>query len=266
MNKLELKKLIIDEGRKRGIIVTNCSIVKYSDNVIRITPTIVNEYKDNWILKYQVEDLVADVIPLELVFKVGDVYIDCHRTFKIDDIVQLDNVWIRLDVGEEEQKDLIDVSAYCGLYRKGWVKGTIFETPEQNDRALGVKFSRDVYIQKDTKIYINSVSDIENEITKGNIYKVEKGQPVYCGTGIWGIRKIRSTIMLDKTICPICGSKELVKKTINEEFEYKGEKLNIGEYVIYKCHNCKEAIIDEETIKSTERILIDFKRRIDEKA
>lgn len=63
--------------------------------------------------------------------------------------------------------------------------------------------------------------------------------------------------------CVICGKGKLIKKIVNEEFEYKGKKLTIPDYIIYSCNKCKEALVDPKTIRFTEKILTDFRREID---
>lgn len=73
---------------------------------------------------------------------------------------------------------------------------------------------------------------------------------------------MREKIMTDRS-CPICGEGRLKKKSITEEFEYKGEKISIPDYVIYECHNCGESIVDNETIKRSNKLLKDFYRRVD---
>ena len=64
-------------------------------------------------------------------------------------------------------------------------------------------------------------------------------------------------------VCPICGSGKLEKKTVEEIFEYKGEKLVVPDYVIYECPTCEEALVDEKSVKSSQKELKDFYRKVD---
>ncbi len=63
--------------------------------------------------------------------------------------------------------------------------------------------------------------------------------------------------------CPICSNGELSEKVITEKFEYKGEEFLIPDYHIFECNNCAEELVAPKTIKATEKILTDFRRRID---
>ena len=63
--------------------------------------------------------------------------------------------------------------------------------------------------------------------------------------------------------CPICGLCNLVKKAVDETFEYKGERLVIPDYVIYECSTCEDALVDEKSIKASQKDLKDFYRKVD---
>lgn len=63
--------------------------------------------------------------------------------------------------------------------------------------------------------------------------------------------------------CPICGYKEMAKRIITEEFEYKGQILEIDDYVIFECPECEESIVDKGTLKSSGKIIRDFHREVD---
>jgi HTH-type transcriptional regulator/antitoxin MqsA len=63
--------------------------------------------------------------------------------------------------------------------------------------------------------------------------------------------------------CPICGKGQLSKKKITETFNYKGRTITIPDYVIYECNVCGEAIVDRETLKSSGKILKEFKRQVE---
>ena len=63
--------------------------------------------------------------------------------------------------------------------------------------------------------------------------------------------------------CPICGEGILEREVITETFEYNGEKVYIPDYVIFKCENCDEAIVEKDTLKTSEITIRDFQRRVD---
>lgn len=63
--------------------------------------------------------------------------------------------------------------------------------------------------------------------------------------------------------CPVCGSGTLTKKSIEEIFDYKGKTITIKDYIIYKCDICEESIVDRNTLKETDSILIEFRRKVD---
>lgn len=64
-------------------------------------------------------------------------------------------------------------------------------------------------------------------------------------------------------ICPSCGQGTLSRNLINESFEYKGQKLIVPDYPVYACNGCQEEFVDERTIKSTEKKIRDFQRKVD---
>jgi len=63
--------------------------------------------------------------------------------------------------------------------------------------------------------------------------------------------------------CVICNKGKLSKKIIKEDFKYKNKHLTIDNYAVFECNNCKEALVDPSTIRSTERVLTDFRRETD---
>jgi len=63
--------------------------------------------------------------------------------------------------------------------------------------------------------------------------------------------------------CPICGTGILKKRIGEETFEYKGESITIPNYVTYECAECGEAIVDNEALKTSGKILKDFQRKVD---
>jgi HTH-type transcriptional regulator / antitoxin MqsA len=63
--------------------------------------------------------------------------------------------------------------------------------------------------------------------------------------------------------CPICGQGSIERNVIDETFEYKGQTLVIPDYVVFSCGNCEESIVDNETLKNTEKSIRDFHRKVD---
>jgi HTH-type transcriptional regulator/antitoxin MqsA len=68
---------------------------------------------------------------------------------------------------------------------------------------------------------------------------------------------------MKKNTCPVCGEGILKKEVIEEKFEYKGRRIAIPDYVIYRCAACKETIVDRDTLRSSGKILKDFQRSVD---
>jgi HTH-type transcriptional regulator/antitoxin MqsA len=63
--------------------------------------------------------------------------------------------------------------------------------------------------------------------------------------------------------CPICGHNTLKKVIVTETFEYKGKKLDYPNYIIYKCQDCQEAVVDKASMKESGRAIRDFYRQVD---
>ncbi len=190
MNRLQLQQKIIKEGKKRGIIITECRIYDRGTH-LDFYPEIQNNNAENWIYKHQVNDLISDLASVERTHEIQQISLDKSRNnlFKIGDEIEIDELWIRLNAGEGEPKDLLKVGTACGQYRSGWLKGVVFETPHENDRALGIKFNRDIFIEDKDCGWIGCVSNLEKLIQEGKIKKVEAGQPIWSGTHVWTIRK-----------------------------------------------------------------------------
>ena len=189
MNRLELEEKIKVEGTKRKIKVIQCRIYDRGD-CLDFYIDIENNYVKDWTYEHQVKELIDDLAPLERPHKVEKVRLSRkYNFFKIGDKIEVENIWIRLDAGEKEPKDL-DMDSSCGQYRQGWMVGTIFETPEQNDRALGIKFEKDIYIETKDCGWIGNVTNLEKLIQEEKINKVEAGQPIWSGTNVWEIRKL----------------------------------------------------------------------------
>lgn len=64
--------------------------------------------------------------------------------------------------------------------------------------------------------------------------------------------------------CPICNKGTLKRKVIDEEFEYKGQKITLKDYVIYTCDHCGDSIVNKGTLKKSGKILKKFQREVDE--
>jgi len=63
--------------------------------------------------------------------------------------------------------------------------------------------------------------------------------------------------------CPICGAGALKKEVKTETFTYKGESKDIPNYITWSCSECGEAIVDNESLKASGKILKDFQREVD---
>jgi len=62
--------------------------------------------------------------------------------------------------------------------------------------------------------------------------------------------------------CPLCEKGALERKKVKETYTYKGQSIDIlqpGEW----CNRCNEGILDSVDIKVTEKILHDFRAKID---
>ncbi len=187
MNRLQLEKEIIEEGSKRSIIITKCSIYDRTD-CLEFYPEIQNNEASKWTYEHQVEELISDLAPLDRPHKINKIGLDKSRynLFKIGDAIEVDNIWIRLDAGEKEPRNLISISSGCGQYRSGWMKGEVFEA---DNGPLGIKFPRDVYMEDEKPEWIGSVDNLERLIREDKIKKIEAGQPIWSGTHAWSIRR-----------------------------------------------------------------------------
>lgn len=63
--------------------------------------------------------------------------------------------------------------------------------------------------------------------------------------------------------CPICGAGSLKKEVKTETFTYKGESKDMPNYITWSCAECGEAIVDNESLKASGKILKDFQREVD---
>ncbi|MFZ3073408.1 MAG: type II toxin-antitoxin system MqsA family antitoxin [Thermodesulfobacteriota bacterium] len=70
--------------------------------------------------------------------------------------------------------------------------------------------------------------------------------------------------MLKKdSVCPICGHGKISEKVIVEIFRYQKKKISVPDYHVLECDTCGEKIVSNETLKRTEKILTDFRRKVD---
>ncbi|RLC19476.1 MAG: hypothetical protein DRI24_00340 [Deltaproteobacteria bacterium] len=67
----------------------------------------------------------------------------------------------------------------------------------------------------------------------------------------------------DNDKCPICGEGILKRNVLDETFKYKGQEIVIPGYVVFKCGNCDESIVENETLKASEKVIRDFHRKVD---
>jgi HTH-type transcriptional regulator / antitoxin MqsA len=63
--------------------------------------------------------------------------------------------------------------------------------------------------------------------------------------------------------CPVCGSTKVTESTGTEVFEYKGSRIPVEKYTLYKCEVCGEAVADPESRSRGVAIIRDAQRKID---
>jgi len=63
--------------------------------------------------------------------------------------------------------------------------------------------------------------------------------------------------------CPVCGSDRIIPEVVTEVFEYKGRRIPVENYRIYRCERCGEAVVDRRSRRRSEAILRDAQRAID---
>jgi HTH-type transcriptional regulator/antitoxin MqsA len=68
---------------------------------------------------------------------------------------------------------------------------------------------------------------------------------------------------MKRNTCPVCGKGTLNKELVEERFEYKDQSISIPNYLVYKCDACKETIVDKGTLKSSGKLLKNFKCKVD---
>ena len=61
----------------------------------------------------------------------------------------------------------------------------------------------------------------------------------------------------DGDVCPICGNGILLEKIIDKEiFNLPNNvKIEVPNYKIFECNYCKEALVSDESVERTERII-----------
>jgi YgiT-type zinc finger domain-containing protein len=55
--------------------------------------------------------------------------------------------------------------------------------------------------------------------------------------------------------CPVCGHGTLTRRVFTETFEYDSQTCHIENYETYKCSNCKEELVSEESLERSGKIL-----------
>ena len=65
--------------------------------------------------------------------------------------------------------------------------------------------------------------------------------------------------------CPICDKGVLQREVKNEIFKYNGKSITIPDYIVHRCNQCGEAIVDNATLKESGKTLKAFKRKVDER-
>jgi YgiT-type zinc finger domain-containing protein len=63
--------------------------------------------------------------------------------------------------------------------------------------------------------------------------------------------------------CPICDQGTLKRELNDKVFEYGGDTVTIPDYVVYRCSACNDAVVDNETLKTSGHILNAFKNEVD---
>ena len=64
-------------------------------------------------------------------------------------------------------------------------------------------------------------------------------------------------------VCPVCGEGKVQRKTITETFTYKGHRLRIPNYPVYRCSRCKDELLDHRLIQPHQQQIRDWQRGID---
>lgn len=64
-------------------------------------------------------------------------------------------------------------------------------------------------------------------------------------------------------VCPICGDGKLIEKVKDKVVKYKGNSLTLHGFTVYECDCCEESLVCKSTMKSSEKLVRDFQRKID---
>jgi HTH-type transcriptional regulator/antitoxin MqsA len=70
-------------------------------------------------------------------------------------------------------------------------------------------------------------------------------------------------LLSEGNVCPICGEGEVQRKTTTETFTYKGHRLRIPNYPVYRCSQCKEELLDQSLIQPHQQQIAAWQRGID---
>ena len=71
-------------------------------------------------------------------------------------------------------------------------------------------------------------------------------------------------MLREGTTCPICGHGRISERIIVKTFTYKSQKMLIPNYRIFECDTCEEKVVSSETLRGTEKVLTDFRRKVDD--
>jgi YgiT-type zinc finger domain-containing protein len=75
---------------------------------------------------------------------------------------------------------------------------------------------------------------------------------------------VHTEVAMEGELCPICGEGKLYRTVTNAPFRYRGRVITIPDYVCYRCPQCQESFVDEESLKSSGQILAVFKKKADQ--
>jgi len=182
MNRLALKQKIIDEGAKRGIEIKGPTINVQFDP-ISVFVTIVNDKRSTWVSKYQVENLIYDMMPVERFFDIRKIRLAEHH-FEVDDVVEVRDLWFKR-YEENNEEDVMIVSA-SGDWGNGWIRGVIVKIQRG---VYGVQFDRPVYFGNEDLGFSNNHA-IEKAVYNNRLKLVTANEIFWVGCCSWSIRKI----------------------------------------------------------------------------
>lgn len=63
--------------------------------------------------------------------------------------------------------------------------------------------------------------------------------------------------------CPACSKGKLKRKTLTETFTYKGHRLVVPHYEVYRCSRCHEDFLDHCLIRRHQQKIRDWQRKVD---